>query len=190
MPEIEDAPNNSLDASGFSSQLVRRCLTEFTPPNQLNRWDLCWKANLEMKFQLMGLALLLVISACVNVSAQTTDGPAVVAAVAPVYPPIAAAAHAIGDVTVDVKIDASGKVISAHVFEGHSLLQAVSVGAARRWRFGPANEADTERTVRLTFTFLDTKANAPDDERTAVFLPPYKVQVAGPKVVNQTNNMH
>jgi TonB family protein len=143
-----------------------------------------------MKFQLICLALLLVISACVNISAQTTDGPAVVAAVAPVYPPIAAAAHAIGDVTVDVKIDASGKVTSARAVEGHSLLQAVSVGAARRWRFVPANEADAERTARLTFTFLDTKANAPEDERTAVFLPPYKVQVAGPKVVIQTNNVH
>jgi TonB family protein len=143
-----------------------------------------------MKFQLCYLALILGIGACVNISAQTTDGPAVVAAVAPVYPPIAAAAHAMGDVTVDVKIDASGKVTSARAVDGHSLLQAVSVAAARRWRFVPANEANAERRARLTFTFLDMKANAPEDERTAVFLPPYKVQVAGPKVVIQTQTVH
>jgi TonB family protein len=143
-----------------------------------------------MKLQLCCLTLLIAIGACVNVSAQTTDAPPVVAAVAPVYPPIAAAAHASGDVNVDIKIDTTGKVISAHAVDGHSLLKAVSVAAARRWKFVPANESNSERSARLTFTFLETKANVPEDDRTAVFLPPYKVQVAGPKVVIQTNTVH
>jgi TonB family protein len=156
------------------------------PARQLRRRVSFVEGKLEMKFQPFYLALLFVISACVSLSAQTTDGPAVVAAAAPVYPAIAAAAHASGEVTVDVKIDASGKVISARAVSGHSLLQAVSVAAARRWRFVPANETDAERTARLTFSFIDTKANAPEEERTAVFLPPYKVQVAGPMVVRQT----
>src|SRR3954471_12311891 len=65
-----------------------------------------------MKFQFLCFSLL-VVAGCVGVSAQTTDDVAVVAAVAPVYPAIAAAAHAIGDVTIDVKIDASGNVTSA-----------------------------------------------------------------------------
>ena len=143
-----------------------------------------------MKFQVFCLALLIIIGGCVSVSAQTTDDAAVVAAVAPVYPPIAAAAHAIGDVTVEVKIDASGKVTSAHAITGRPLLQSVSVAAARRWKFGLAKESNAERTVRLTFTFIQTETNLPDDERTAVFLPPYKVQIAGPKVVIQTNTVH
>jgi len=142
-----------------------------------------------MKFQIFCLAFL-VIGGCITVSAQTTGEVAVVAAVAPLYPPIAAAAHAIGDVTVGVKIDASGKVTSAHAVTGHPLLQAVSVTAARRWKFVSATESNAERTVRLTFTFLQDETNLPDDERTAVFLPPYKVQVAGPKVVIQRNTTH
>jgi len=139
-----------------------------------------------MKFQVFCLALL-VVAGCVCVSAQTSDDVAVVAAVAPVYPAIAPAAHAIGDVTIDVKIDASGKVTTAHVVHGHPLLRAASEAAARRWKFVAVKESIGERTVQLTFTFLETKANVPDYERTAVFLPPYKVEVAGPKVVNQTN---
>jgi TonB family protein len=147
------------------------------------------ESETEMKFQFFCLALL-VVAGCVCVSAQTTDDVAVLAAVAPVYPAIAAAAHAIGDVTIDVKIDASGKVTSAHAVRGHPLLQAASVAAARRWKFAPAKESNGERTVQLTFTFLETTANVPDYERTAVFLPPYKVEVAGPKVVVQTNTAH
>jgi len=142
-----------------------------------------------MKFQIFCLAFL-VIGGCITVSAQTTGEVAVVAAVAPLYPPIAAAAHAIGDVTVGVKIDASGKVTSAHAVTGHPLLQAVSVTAARRWKFVSATESNAERTVRLTFTFLQDETHLPDDERTAVFLPPYKVQVAGPKDVIQRNTTH
>ena len=142
-----------------------------------------------MKSLVFCLALF-VTGGCITASAQTTGEVAVVAAVAPVYPPIAAAAHAIGDVTVDVKIDAGGKVTSAHAVTGHPLLQAVSVSAARRWKFVSAKESNAERTARLTFTFLQAEANLPDDERTAVFLPPYKVQVAGPKVVIQRNTVH
>src|SRR3982750_4143861 len=110
-----------------------------------------------MKFQVFCLVLLIIIGGCMSASAQTTDDAAVVAAVAPVYPPIAAAAHAIGDVTVDVKIDVSGKVTSAHAVTGPPLLQSVSVAAARRWKFGLANESNAERTVRLTFTFIQAE---------------------------------
>jgi TonB family protein len=142
-----------------------------------------------MKFQFLCFSLL-VVAGCVGVSAQTTDDVAVVAAVAPVYPAIAAAAHALGDVTIDVKIDASGNVTSADPVHGHPLLRAVSVAAARRWKFAPAKESKVDRTVQLTFTFLETKTNVPDNERTAVFLPPYKVEVAGPYLVMQTNTTH
>ena len=55
----------------------------------------------------------------------------------PAYPPIAAAAHASGPVRVQVLIDEQGYVVSAHAIEGHPLLQATCVTAARQARFSP-----------------------------------------------------
>jgi TonB family protein len=55
----------------------------------------------------------------------------------PVYPPIAKATHASGTVTVQVTIDESGKVISAHAIGGHPLLQQAAVQAANQARFSP-----------------------------------------------------
>ena len=55
----------------------------------------------------------------------------------PAYPPIAKAAHASGTVAVQVTIDESGKVISAHAVSGHPLLQASAVQAAYQARFAP-----------------------------------------------------
>jgi TonB family protein len=55
----------------------------------------------------------------------------------PVYPPIAAAAHASGAVRVEVLIDEQGNVVSAHAIEGHPLLQGACVAAARKARFSP-----------------------------------------------------
>jgi|SRR5215831_5246197 len=143
-----------------------------------------------MKLRLFFLALIFSIGAGVNALAQTNDGPVVVTAVAPVYPAIAVSAHATGDVIVNVKIDANGRVISADAVDGHALLKAASVSTARRWKFVPVNEASAERTAVLTFTFLEDNANLREEDRTAVFLPPYKVQVLPPRYVLQTNTVH
>ncbi len=55
----------------------------------------------------------------------------------PEYPRIARAAHASGTVTVQVLIDEEGNVSKAHAVDGHPLLQAVSVAAARQAKFTP-----------------------------------------------------
>jgi TonB family protein len=55
----------------------------------------------------------------------------------PAYPTIARAAHASGTVLVQVLIDEEGNVVSAHAVEGHPLLQAAAVAAARQARFTP-----------------------------------------------------
>jgi protein TonB len=55
----------------------------------------------------------------------------------PSYPPIARTAHASGTVVVQVTIDETGKVISAHAISGHPLLQAAAVQAAYGARFSP-----------------------------------------------------
>ena len=56
---------------------------------------------------------------------------------APAYPPIAKAARASGAVTVQITVDESGRVISAHAISGHPLLQQAAVDAVRNWRFTP-----------------------------------------------------
>jgi TonB family protein len=55
----------------------------------------------------------------------------------PVYPAIAVAAHASGEVQVQVLIDTDGTVIAATVVSGHPLLQAAAATAARGARFSP-----------------------------------------------------
>jgi TonB family protein len=54
---------------------------------------------------------------------------------APVYPEVAKAAHAAGNVTVEITIDEGGNVIAAHAVSGHPLLQAAAVNAARQATF-------------------------------------------------------
>src|SRR5215468_9352182 len=55
----------------------------------------------------------------------------------PAYPTIARAAHASGTVTVRVLVDEEGNVIAAAAVDGHPLLQAAAVAAARQARFSP-----------------------------------------------------
>lgn len=57
--------------------------------------------------------------------------------VTPTYPAIARAAHASGSVTVQVLIDESGNVTSAHAVSGHPLLQSAAVNAAKASKFRP-----------------------------------------------------
>jgi protein TonB len=57
--------------------------------------------------------------------------------VTPPYPAIARAAHASGEVRVQVLIDENGNVISAHAVSGHPLLQSSAVNAARASKFTP-----------------------------------------------------
>lgn len=55
----------------------------------------------------------------------------------PTYPPIARAAHVSGTVIVQVVIDEQGNVVAAKAVEGHPLLQAACVTAAREAKFSP-----------------------------------------------------
>ena len=55
----------------------------------------------------------------------------------PAYPPIARAARASGAVNVQVTVDESGNVLSAHAVSGHPLLQQSAVAAARQAKFRP-----------------------------------------------------
>jgi TonB family protein len=57
--------------------------------------------------------------------------------VTPAYPAIAKAAHASGQVKVQVLIDENGNVVSASAVSGHPLLQASAISAAKASKFTP-----------------------------------------------------
>jgi hypothetical protein len=74
----------------------------------------------------------------------------------PVYSSIAKAAHASGLVTVQVLIDETGKVISAHALSGNPLLLRESVQAAYQARFTPtllSNQAVKVSGI-ITYNFV------------------------------------
>jgi protein TonB len=56
---------------------------------------------------------------------------------APPYPPLARKSRISGTVTVQILLDESGRVISAHATSGHPLLQTAAVQAAYQARFSP-----------------------------------------------------
>jgi len=121
--------------------------------------------------------LLAILIAVLIASAQTqvADSPSVISAVAPVYPPIARAANASGDATVEVQIDRDGKVVSVESKSGHPLLQTVAEEAARRWIFSTAT-ADNNRKASLVFAFRSLPSQTPASEGTSVYYPPYKIE--------------
>ena len=117
---------------------------------------------------------------------QSSEQPSVLSAAAPIFPAIAAAARATGNVVVEVKIDSSGAVSSAHTVEGHALLRKACETAAQRWKFAPIEDKSQTRTARLTFAFRILEKDVPEAEMTPVFMPPYKVEVTRIKQVIDT----
>ena len=148
-----------------------------------------------LRFRSLGanlLLLLFTISPLIVVRAQTkaADEPEVIVAVAPLFPAIAAAAKAKGDVVVEVKINSKGVVTSSTAVAGHPLLRAVCQIASRRWKFVPLTNEFKDRSVRLTFSFHILEKEAPEIETTPVFMPPYRVEVTRTKPIIETNTSH
>ncbi len=136
----------------------------------------------KVSFLISCVALILVgsigsISFARSVSESLNEHPTVVAAVAPILPPIARQARVEGDVKVEVKIDENGNVQSTKVVAGHPLVSKASETAAKKWKFSPLGQEPSIRTVELTFSFdcVDKDKLAPDS--TIIFIPPYEVEV-------------
>ena len=74
----------------------------------------------------------------------------------PKYPQIARAAHAAGQVSVEVTIDEQGNVIEATAVSGHPLLQGASVSAAREAKFSPTymEGRPVKVTGLITYNFV------------------------------------
>jgi TonB family protein len=135
-----------------------------------------------MKKPLISSGLALMAFFCFAISSSQTaaqpanDQPAVTAAVAPNYPPIARSAHISGDVIVEVKINSLGDVENTKVLSGHPLLQAVSKEVAKKWKFVPSTEKHS-RIAQLTFAFSRVESGKSVPQFTTTFLPPYRVEV-------------
>jgi TonB family protein len=105
---------------------------------------------------------------------SSREGPTVIAAVAPVFPPMARASRAKGEVVVEVKVNSHGEVEKSKVISGHPLLQKVSEVAAKKWKFATAEGQLNNARLVFSFGYADSKS---DSEYTIVFMPPYKVEM-------------
>lgn len=74
----------------------------------------------------------------------------------PAYPPAAKAVRAGGSVSVSVKIDENGNVVSASAQSGHPLLKAAAESAARRAKFSPTKLSGQPVSVTgiITYNFI------------------------------------
>jgi hypothetical protein len=101
--------------------------------------------------------------------------PKIVKFIKPAFPQAALAVRATGEVVVAVKIDQTGKVVSAKAESGHPLLRAASEYAARASMFEPS-ENSAEREAKLIFVFL-----AGDIEKKNVkrYSAPYRMEIIG-----------
>jgi len=102
------------------------------------------------------------------------EQPAVLKAVAPIFPATAIATNTSGTVLIEVEMNAAGEVTSVQSVSGHPLLRKSAENAARRWRF---TSAASVRTVRLIFAFSIMPKDTPTEALTPVFTPLYQVEV-------------
>jgi TonB family protein len=64
--------------------------------------------------------------------------------VAPQMPALARQARIEGQVLVDILVDREGKVACVHLIQGHPLLAASAIDAAKDWTFGPRKQKGRE----------------------------------------------
>jgi hypothetical protein len=108
--------------------------------------------------------------------ARPVEGPAVIQAVAPIFPIPDKGNIAMGSVIVEVQIDSKGTVTEAKAVQGHPNLYPVSERAAKRWLFAAAPDSRL-RTVRLTFVFRVMDVLVPAEDLGPIFSPPCKVEI-------------
>ena len=135
------------------------------------------------------MASVMILSTTKVATKQSKEAPpAVVEAVAPAYPRIAATAGAAGTVTIEVQIRADGTVSSTRVIKGVGVLAAAARISARRWIFSGTSDGGA-RVVPLTFVFRIMPPNTRKDELLPIFMPPYRVELRAilPEVIDSVN---
>ncbi len=88
--------------------------------------------------------------------------------VAPVYPPIAKAAHISGTVVLHAIIGKDGTIQDLQYVSGPPLLMKSAMDAVRQWRYKPTvingNPVEVDTTITVIFTLGGSNAAAPDTE--------------------------
>ena len=79
------------------------------------------------------------------------DDRAIKSRVAPVYPELAKRMKIAGSVSVQVTVDAEGKVTDAKATNGNRLLAGAAEDAVRKWKFAPGDGVSVV-TVEINFT--------------------------------------
>lgn len=108
---------------------------------------------------------------------EVNNQPTVIAAAAPVYPAVANAARASGDVIVEIELTANGQIKKTEAISGHPLLRLASEKAAKRWKFEGLKNDQSSHRLRLTFSFNLLDKAGKDGEVGIIFFPPYKVGI-------------
>ncbi len=129
-------------------------------------------------------ALLVLLAWSINTSAGWQDDkdprlndPVVTMAVVPTYPLTALHSHTSGKAVIEVKINSEDSVISAEKISGPALLVGGAKYTARRWKFAAATDGRSARVVRLSFVYHLVPRDTPIEELSAVFRPPYQVEI-------------
>ncbi len=90
--------------------------------------------------------------------------------VAPVYPPIAKAAHIQGTVTFEIRVGVSGKIEAMKVVSGPAMLQQAATDCLKQWTFHPfeKNGIPVAATGQISIIFaLSDYHPGPRDEQIA-----------------------
>ena len=141
-----------------------------------------------MRWFVTVVSVLLSFMAVGGKNAQSTQL-SVIRAVPAVYPVLAAAARASGNVIVETKIRPDGTVIEANAIEGHEVFKFAAERSARLWIFNSVEDPGLTRTTRITYSFkLITGTSNPQD-LVPVFLPPFSLEIRGtiPNYVDTKN---
>jgi len=77
------------------------------------------------------------------VSAWAAEGRAILSRVAPTYPEIAKRLRISGVVSLEVTVDASGKVTGVKTLSGNRMLATAAEEAVRSWKFAPGAGTST-----------------------------------------------
>jgi hypothetical protein len=133
------------------------------------------KIGLRFAFAI-GLFVATASASMTPVHARSVESPAVIQAVAPIFPIPNKGNIAVGNVIVEVQLDSKGMVIQAKAVQGHPNLYPVCERAARRWLFAAGPDSNS-RTVRLTFVFRIMDVLTPPEELGPIFSLPYKVEI-------------
>ena len=151
--------NPKLCVGGFAPRHLNRCAASCFPQPTKCKIGFMIDARQNLIFTLFGVklfaALLFVLCTAVMCSAQTVAPEtcdfskykptglshfilsSIVEEAKPAYPPAARAVRAEGKVRVKILVDRRGTVKETYVVEGHPLLRAAAVQAARETRFKP-----------------------------------------------------